>query len=135
MNAELKPCPFCGEKAELIHHTILVVGMTSDFARCTECKAIGPCFHNELDGASKAIAAWNRRPLMDQPTLYDVLVAGAKKLDLNMNDDDPCMVCKYSPSTCQPTDCRISVIDTLQDIALEAGFDLKKITAEAKEGQ
>ena len=64
-------------------------------------------------------------------TLYKVLVEGAEKLDLNMNDDDPCMVCKYSQLTCRDeiTDCRVAIIDTLQDIALEKGFDLKAIVA------
>lgn len=60
-------------------------------------------------------------------TLYDVLVEAAKELNLEMNEGDPCMVCAYSILTCTETDCQTAVIDTLQSIALAAGFDLKKV--------
>lgn len=58
MEVELKPCPFCGGKAELIRWSIWEGSEITDFVQCTECTADGKHFHDEPD---KAIAAWNRR--------------------------------------------------------------------------
>lgn len=48
---QLKPCPFCGGAALLMHG-----GPGNNFVGCTQCKAT-------TDDGSKerAIAAWNRR--------------------------------------------------------------------------
>lgn len=69
--------------------------------------------------------------LQPTPTLYAVLVEGATKKRLELH----CAGCKTRIESClyasanNPT----ALIDTLQDIALAAGFDLKQITAEAGE--
>lgn len=47
---ELKPCPFCGEKA--------AIGCDWD---CYDVYCIGCNAHIELDGMEDAIEAWNRR--------------------------------------------------------------------------
>lgn len=64
-----------------------------------------------------------------QPTLYDALLAGAERINASL----PCDNCIYK-GKCRGMQCYVALIDTLQDIALKAGFDLKKITAEAGEG-
>lgn len=65
---ELKPCPFCGEKAEWN------LGQNGDgspwrYLACAECEAMGPHIsQSELSPFDEAyndeirIAAWNRRP-------------------------------------------------------------------------
>lgn len=51
---ELKPCPFCGGKAEL-YASKVADGLR--WVTCTECYASGePC-----DDTESAIRAWNRR--------------------------------------------------------------------------
>lgn len=58
-----------------------------------------------------------------QPTLYDVLVAGIPTSVLRRR----CYEC--DESACSNELCNKQIVDTLQDIALKAGFDLKQITA------
>ena len=59
MNKELKPCPFCGGKAQLDHEGI----ETSSFVRCMECHArtrnIAVASYYCSD--DKAIELWNHR--------------------------------------------------------------------------
>lgn len=50
MTNELKPCPFCGGKAELKNDL-------QDRVVCTDCRANGPYFLTSND----AIEAWNTR--------------------------------------------------------------------------
>ena len=50
MSNELKPCPFCGGKAELKNDL-------QDRVVCTDCRANGPYFLTSND----AIEAWNTR--------------------------------------------------------------------------
>lgn len=72
-----------------------------------------------------------------QPTLYDVLVAGATKKGLSFDPDGgPCSCCLYSKDAprCTSVSCPTALVDTLQDIALAAGFDLKKIKAAGEGG-
>ena len=55
MDEELKPCPFCGKKAELFGDG-LYWGV-----RCTDFSCIGNDFEPCFDGKAFAIEAWNRR--------------------------------------------------------------------------
>ena len=50
---KLKPCPFCGGKAE----TRLCVGGSWYIVKCTECKATT----DVLRGEDEATSAWNKR--------------------------------------------------------------------------
>ena len=52
---ELKPCPFCGGKAELITE-YLVIGLAVTKVQCTSCES-----STALTNRKKAIAIWNRR--------------------------------------------------------------------------
>lgn len=51
MMGELKPCPFCGGRAEWKQ------GHYAGYVMCLSCEVMGP----NIDKA-EAIAAWNRRP-------------------------------------------------------------------------
>lgn len=55
MEAELRPCPFCGAEAEIVRNS-----SGSYFARCTnrQCAAKTRLYHENENGAS---LAWNRR--------------------------------------------------------------------------
>ena len=56
--AELKPCPFCGGKAEYIYE------MPYNAVKCTKCEAFGKTIvdsYEQQDGKAEAIEAWNRR--------------------------------------------------------------------------
>ena len=55
LNTELKPCPFCGGKAEL--RRLSVQGRWSRYVRCPQCWA-----STDLrDDDEAAAACWNRR--------------------------------------------------------------------------
>lgn len=58
---DLKPCPFCGNKAELAHGKFDGKGIS--YVRCTKCWAAGEFFFISYDHASDdlAVAAWNKR--------------------------------------------------------------------------
>lgn len=51
--SELKPCPFCGERAEL------KTGIHTQYVICLSCETMGP----NLASPSECVAAWNRRAL------------------------------------------------------------------------
>lgn len=57
MDKQLKPCPFCGGKAELVD-----TGYWSS-VMCEQCKAVSKSFNHSGKhcSADKAIEAWNRR--------------------------------------------------------------------------
>ena len=57
---ELKPCPFCGHKAELSHD---YTGSGYSYIRCTYCGLKSPTFVKSFDRASDndAMNYWNRR--------------------------------------------------------------------------
>lgn len=59
--AELKPCPFCGEKAELASGRF--DGKETSYVRCKRCGSIGEFFivNPNYASAERAIEAWNRR--------------------------------------------------------------------------
>lgn len=48
---ELKPCPFCGERAEYKE------GFATRYVMCLSCKVMG----DSLPTGAECIAAWNRR--------------------------------------------------------------------------
>lgn len=62
--SELKPCPFCGSKAEIIEiepHTHMIAGIVPDcegeaFVECTCCGAV-----IGARTAEEVSAIWNRR--------------------------------------------------------------------------
>ena len=65
---ELKTCPFCGGKAELMHKFMFVNGYRGDAVRvrCSQCYAQSPYKRNAImHGFHKteeaAVEAWNRR--------------------------------------------------------------------------
>lgn len=59
MDVELKPCPFCGGKAKLMHYKI-----KSDdwwYVACEACEvALDPLYFGEQD-KEQAIERWNKR--------------------------------------------------------------------------
>jgi Lar family restriction alleviation protein len=63
--AELLPCPFCGEEAEISEYTALGAGITTCTVTCVECGAATDIFLAEEKG--QAIAAWNRRAALSAP--------------------------------------------------------------------
>ena len=58
MSEELKPCPFCGGKAELVDY-----GISGEYkvVWCFECGARTRMFYAEIFRGRKAIEEWNRR--------------------------------------------------------------------------
>lgn len=76
---ELKPCPFCGGKAE--HHAFTGNGFTLarvawTQVRCTGCRMETQPFQPFGDGTDRAIAAWNRRA-PDQAAELNAELVGA----------------------------------------------------------
>ena len=57
-NEDLKPCPFCGGKAEVVYIK------DNQYVRCSRCGAVGANTFNTED----VIAAWNRRVCVKQNT-------------------------------------------------------------------
>lgn len=57
---ELKPCPFCGGKAILVHDQ---VGLGASYIRCGKCGLESVHFIKSFEVASdyEAIDYWNRR--------------------------------------------------------------------------
>lgn len=60
MENELKPCPFCGGKAELQHEC---VGSGYSYIRCVHCGIKSIMFIKSFDRSSDedAVNYWNRR--------------------------------------------------------------------------
>ena len=55
MAHDIKPCPFCGQRAVLDtngHQTWVI---------CVRCGSTGKRFNNGRDAADKAVEAWNMR--------------------------------------------------------------------------
>ena len=57
----LKPCPFCGGKAEL--SSVRVGGKDASYVYCKRCGSRGEYFwvNPKYAGVEKSIEAWNRR--------------------------------------------------------------------------
>ena len=57
LKAVLKPCPFCGDSAEIIKQTCAV------YIRCKNCKSSTAAFTAMIESCAldDAIEAWNRR--------------------------------------------------------------------------
>lgn len=65
MMDELKPCPFCGSKAELKRWwTGLGISRYTNRVQCTNKKC--RCNSGDWKIKPKAIAAWNRRYVSDE---------------------------------------------------------------------
>ena len=62
MDIKLKPCPFCGGEAELIHGTAYAEDYSSQ-VQCSKCGAKIKEIHRAVDYCAdeKAAEAWNRR--------------------------------------------------------------------------
>lgn len=58
--SELKPCPFCGGKAQVHKHILSLYGA---MVRCSVCGASTVVYknHNIEDAVQFATYAWNRR--------------------------------------------------------------------------
>lgn len=54
---KLKPCPFCGEKAEFFHVYPPFGRRRLSVVQCTHCR----CNSGKWGRSDKAIEAWNRR--------------------------------------------------------------------------
>lgn len=57
-NAELKPCPFCGGRAQYRYF------MPYNVVKCRKCGAYGKTVvdaYEQNDGKQEAIEAWNKR--------------------------------------------------------------------------
>ena len=64
MNSELKPCPFCGESAEVHHYTQSMRGdRVIRWVECDTCNARGPDSVSTLglEAREQAAQKWNRR--------------------------------------------------------------------------
>lgn len=64
MRGELKPCPFCGGRAELLVKEFAISGCKAKaFVRCTECGAESDCYSENISYCAndRATEAWNRR--------------------------------------------------------------------------
>ena len=69
MSEEIRPCPFCGGKAELV--AVVYKGMGSYCVQCQTCGAqsrycaMDACFISDMNGGNpsgeRAVNAWNRR--------------------------------------------------------------------------
>ena len=63
----LKPCPFCGGKAQFFVTTVYEVGMTDQglwtgFVACTKCGILSPMIDGIKDEVCDRLAElWNRR--------------------------------------------------------------------------
>ena len=77
---EIKPCPFCGEKAYTQHRTVEVRHETESWYRVycyeMECGVVGP-ERSTLDGA---ITAWNSRAKPDSAALAEAREEGARRM-------------------------------------------------------
>lgn len=77
MTRELKPCPFCGGKARIVHHSKF--GSDYSAVECMSCRAVGEEFSKNYLYSSdeQAIESWNRRVSendnIKQPSwMYDI---------------------------------------------------------------
>ena len=63
MADKLKPCPFCGGKAEIERHVCAV------YVRCKECKSSTAAFTAMIERCAldDAVKAWNRRTIEAEP--------------------------------------------------------------------
>lgn len=66
MNAELKPCPFCGGEAKIINYTNKEVSphKNKTYVECSKCNSGTGVFTQKgvsIEYIQEAIEAWNRR--------------------------------------------------------------------------
>jgi len=57
MTEELKPCPFCGEDAEIPDYRTSGLRTVEWFIQCQRCPAVIEC----CDTEKEAVKAWNAR--------------------------------------------------------------------------
>lgn len=60
MSEKLKPCPFCGGKAEI--RTMIYAGNALYYVRCPRINCFIHCFtKKKYETEAEAVEAWNRR--------------------------------------------------------------------------
>lgn len=92
MSEELKPCPYCGGKAELVPCRYLPTTVAGEFykavlVQCLMCPAEMASMPMDEDGskvAERLTAKWNTRHVTDRGVILDeIYTEAAKIIDLN----------------------------------------------------
>jgi Lar family restriction alleviation protein len=108
--SELKVCPFCGGKAEIISFPVfdttggrIYSSETADKKYYVQCKSCATqCGALEYDTPDKAITAWNRRAQPDNPPspCENCIHDGFSKSGRYLSGwDNPCYGCRRNPYT------------------------------------
>jgi Lar family restriction alleviation protein len=71
---DLKPCPFCGGKAEDGYYDAYSADSSFDYIGCTDCKAMIE-YDDRGHARAEAIVAWNTRYKPKAEELFDQQIA------------------------------------------------------------